>query len=210
MSVYADDNARHVAWLTHAMAGDEQAWHRLVETFGGRLQAYVQRLGVPSAEAEDVVQETFIRMARTTARHAGRSSVATWIFAIGRNVARDHVRRGRSWVPIEMTDEPAAQVAEAPGATVDAQALWDFARRVLPSRQFEALWLHYAEAQPLAGVAQILGLSAVHARVLVHRARRRLTATWPAETPVIQRASGDAPQRSQAARHVRTAKGSRQ
>lgn len=184
MCADTDENARHVEWLTQATAGDERAWRLLVDSLGGRLLAYVRRIGVASAEAEDVVQETFIRVAHTTARHQGRSAVATWILAIARNVARDHLRRARPQVSrqvsLEDTGELIAAPTETPGTAADAQALWDFALQTLPPRQFEALWLYYAGSQPLAGVARILGLNAVHARVLVHRARRRLAATWPA------------------------------
>jgi len=52
--------------------------------------------------------------------------------------------------------------------------LWERARAVLPARQFEILWLRFAEDLSTEETARIVGLTQVHVKVLVHRARQIL------------------------------------
>ncbi|MHB9010298.1 MAG: sigma factor-like helix-turn-helix DNA-binding protein, partial [Limisphaerales bacterium] len=78
-----------------------------------------------------------------------------------------------------MEEEYAAESAEIPGELPGTQAadephqIWTRARRLKP-RQFEALWLRYAEGLDVAGVAAAMGVTRVHAKVLLFRARHEL------------------------------------
>ena len=53
----------------------------------------------------------------------------------------------------------------------DGQNLWRFARERLGENQFQALWLHYVEDMDTAQIAQVLGKTRVHVKVLLFRAR---------------------------------------
>lgn len=154
-----------------AAGGDSAAFGPVVTALAGRLQRFLNRLGVPPADTEDLVQETLIRMYRKASAYDARWPVTTWAFTIARRLAVDRWRRLKPHVSIE----EAAEVA-APAVPPDdgGEDLWALARRILPARQYETLWLLYGEGLDLAGVARVLGLSRVHARVLLHRARRRL------------------------------------
>jgi RNA polymerase sigma-70 factor, ECF subfamily len=68
----------------------------------------VQRLGVPAAEAEDVVHEVFLVVQRRLGEFDGRGAITSWLYAIGRGVAanyrRGHARAARR---IDRVDPPA-------------------------------------------------------------------------------------------------------
>ena len=66
--------------------------------------------------------------------------------------------------------EPAG--AEAPVAGDDN--LWPKLRSILPERSVTALWLRYGEERSLEEIAEILEVSAINARVIIHRAREKL------------------------------------
>src|SRR6185503_1774226 len=69
--------------------------------------------------------------------------------------------------------DPADVVCELDGG----QNLWDVVHRTLPPEARTALWLSYAEGQPAATIAEILGKSEGAVRILLFRARARLAAS---------------------------------
>jgi RNA polymerase sigma-70 factor (ECF subfamily) len=58
--------------------------------------------------------------------------------------------------------------------TERTENLWARARRVLSAREFEILWLRFAEEMSVEETARITGLTKIHVKVLVHRARQRM------------------------------------
>lgn len=89
------DNAQE-PWTDEALAlacstGDPRAVAELFERFHLPVTRFLSRL-VTGADLEDLVQATFLQIARGKARFDGRSAVRTWLFAIATNVMRQHCR----------------------------------------------------------------------------------------------------------------------
>lgn len=61
------------------------------------LRSYLFRLTTNPDEAEDLVQDTYVRAARAIGGFSGRSSLRTWVFTIATNLARDHFRVRQRW-----------------------------------------------------------------------------------------------------------------
>jgi len=72
-------------------------------------------------------------------------------------------------------DPAQAEPAELIGRQEQADSLWALAKRVLPESYFTALWLRYAAEMPVRQVASALGKTVIGTKVLLHRARRRLS-----------------------------------
>jgi RNA polymerase sigma-70 factor (ECF subfamily) len=86
-------------------AGDDRAFRELYRRHTPALYQLVLRmLGGATADAEDVVQETWIRAVRQLAKFRWESSLRTWVSAIGLNLARETLRR-RSRVRTEEFDD---------------------------------------------------------------------------------------------------------
>lgn len=64
----------------------------LYRAHGRHVKAFVSRLVRNPADAEDIVQMTFLEAARCAADFVGRSKPSTWLFGIAHNLARNHVR----------------------------------------------------------------------------------------------------------------------
>lgn len=79
-------------------------------------------------DAEDVVQEAYIKVLSTTAPHEGRSSLKTWVYAIARNTAFDHLR-ARSREPASTGLGIATQEAGQEGTPRDVHAVYVDGRR---------------------------------------------------------------------------------
>jgi RNA polymerase sigma-70 factor (ECF subfamily) len=83
------------AVLRRASDGDEDAFRLLVERHGRRLYRLAYRMTGSAEDAEDVVQDAFVRAHRQMHRFEARAQVATWLHRIAFNCAVDHLRRRR-------------------------------------------------------------------------------------------------------------------
>jgi RNA polymerase sigma-70 factor (ECF subfamily) len=157
--------------------GCRDAFELLVTRHERQIFSYLYQLTRNRHDAEDLVQETFIKAYRSIHRYDASFAFATWLFTIAKRTAYSHFRfAGRvEEHPLE------EQVDRANPATVleekDASdLLWALARR-LKQNQYEALWLRYGEGFSVAEIARIMNTNQIHVKVLLHRARATL-AKW--------------------------------
>ncbi len=87
-----DDEARAVA---QAQAGDEEAFRQLVSSHSHELFRLAYRMTGSRENADDVVQEAFLRAYRSLHRFDARSRFGTWLHRIAVNCAMDHLRRAQ-------------------------------------------------------------------------------------------------------------------
>jgi RNA polymerase sigma-70 factor (ECF subfamily) len=185
-----DERAAAATAAAAARDGDESAFAALVHRFAPRLHRYLAAMGLPGADAEDLVQEAFLRAWRHLGDYDPRWAFSTWLWTIARRLALNHLARRRP-APLEGSEpEAPAGASGEPGAVQD---LWNLARARLPERQCTALWLRYGEERPLEEVAAILSVSPINARVLVHRARQRLAQALGLERSAADTADEEEP-----------------
>ncbi len=162
-----------------AQAGSSAAFDVLAERFGPRLLRYLSQRTRRPHDAEDLRQETLLRAYENLHRYDPGRPFSAWLFTIAARLAVSHLRRRPPGMPLEPAAVPAiaAGPAEVSARRDLSENLWRAAAAALPERQYRALWLRYAEDLPIRGVARALGLTRTHAKVLLHRARKRLMAT---------------------------------
>jgi len=81
------------ALLQAYQRGDAQAFHALVARFERPLWNFVRRFASSPSQAEDLVQETFLRLVRSKDEWRQESKVSTWVFTIARNLCTDEARK---------------------------------------------------------------------------------------------------------------------
>jgi RNA polymerase sigma-70 factor (ECF subfamily) len=173
-----------------AVAGDHAAFETLVERYQQRVYGLARRLTGGEADAEEVLQETFVNAYRRLGGFRGDSAFSTWLYRIATNAAL-MLRRGRARRPTEPLDPYLprfdsrgrhARDAEHARAA-DAESILDRARLArharraldrLPERYRIPFVLRDLEDLPTPEVASVLGLSQALVRQRVHRARLRL------------------------------------
>ena len=150
------------------------------ETARPRLTAIATRLLSSAADAEDAVQETWMRLGRTDTSRI--ENLDAWLTTVVSRVCLDLLRsprrtRERSWQVMPWTDEPVSAVGD-PEAEVEqgdrvATALLLVLDALSPAERI-AFVLHDVFGRPFDEVADALGRSPQAARQLASRARRRL------------------------------------
>lgn len=83
--------------IGRARAGDERAFHDLVERYEPQVAATVVGMLGPGDEAEDVGQETFVRLYRSLERFRGESSLGTYVTRIAINLSLTALKRRKRW-----------------------------------------------------------------------------------------------------------------
>ncbi len=158
-----------------SQAGSLAAFEQLVYRYEHRVHAFVTQLCRNPTDARELTQDTFVKASQSIIQFDSRREFAPWLFTIARHKSVDRLRAAPpvSEVPLpETVDE--ANPGELLAEQEDRQQLWQLARRNLTEFQFQALWFRYAEDMDVAQIAQALGKSRVHVKVLLFRARQIL------------------------------------
>jgi RNA polymerase sigma-70 factor (ECF subfamily) len=156
-------------------AGSLAAFEQLVYRYQGRVHAFVVRFCKNATDARELTQDTFVKAFQKIGQFDSRRNFATWLFTIARRKCIDRHRAAPSvaddTIP-ELLDD--ADPSELTARREEGQNLWRLARERLGENQFQSLWLHYAEDMDVAQIAQVLGKTRVHIKVILFRARQIL------------------------------------
>jgi RNA polymerase sigma-70 factor, ECF subfamily len=166
-----------------ARAGDADALTRLYGAFAPALMAYVERLTGDRAQAEDVVQETFLKVLENRGRYAAEGRFRQWLFTVAANAARSQVRRGHLLVRLDADPGTEAAVGATPSratapdvATADREHLRLIEKTLatLPPGYAPAFHLRLREGFSYREIAAITGEPEGTQRSRVHHALHRL------------------------------------
>jgi len=143
-----------VMLVLRAQQGDREALNTLLERVQERLFRYIARLLNDTAAAEDVLQETLLRIARKIQWLSEPAFFETWAYRIAsREVFRMAKRSGATAATEQLDSELAAPESEPPRMTWDEL---DRLTRELSPQCRSVMALHYGEDRPLKEVAMIL------------------------------------------------------
>jgi len=155
---------------------DRELLADLVERYQHRLVRYLLYLTGRREYAEDVAQETWVRVLQRGSQYNGRQRFDPWLFAIARNLAIDYLRKKRKAIEAaSLPDDPDAMLLlpssgpspfEAAARSEDAMRLAG-RLQILPPLYREALLLRFQEELSLAEIAQVVGapLTTVTSRI---------------------------------------------
>lgn len=173
--------------MSRYAAGDDAAFAAVYDGLASRLFAYLHRLARRSADAEDMLQQTFLRMHDARSRFRHDADVVPWAYAIARRIFLDHARKANRFVP---SGDLEADGHAPPSPTPDAEAVFAaielsaVARAELEAMQpilREAFLLVREEGLSMAQAADVLGISVAATKLRAHRAYERLREVLAAE-----------------------------
>jgi RNA polymerase sigma-70 factor, ECF subfamily len=163
------------------VAGDEAAFRGLYRRHTPRLLQLAHRLlAGDDAEAEDVVQDTWIKAVEKLEAFRWESELSTWLHAIALNVSREALRRRGIRREVEWPED-AEPAAAPPPEHLDPVDL-ERAIAALPAGYRTVLVLHDVEGHTHEAIAEQLGVTPGTTKSQLFRARRAVRALLAPET----------------------------
>ncbi len=169
--------------------GDAAAFSVVYAGLELKLRSFLTRLTGATGPAEDLLQETFMRIHRARGSFAPGGAVVPWAYAIARNAWLDHVRahkaRGKTQLPAgeQGVAHPAAEPATGPEADAEQAViahetaiLVETVLARLPSTQREAFVLLRYEGMSVEDAADVLGSTTSAVKLRAFRAYEALRA----------------------------------
>ena len=163
-----------------AQDGDGEALEMLVRRWQVPLLRFLYHRVNNRADAEDLFQETMLRVCRGLASYSPARPFRPWVFTIAWRLAANH-RRDRRASGLRLADQPAVRQADeslAPDRLAEAsdqrESLWALAAASLPQPQVTMLWLFYVESLSAREIAQVTGRSWIAVKTGLSRARTKL------------------------------------
>src|SRR6516165_8624192 len=200
-------NADQRLLLAAAQAGDERAFHQLVEPYRHALEVHCYRMLGSVQDAEDLAQETLLRAWRALERFEPRAQFQTWLYRIATNACLDELeRRPRRPKPVDPFPERPSDATASP--TYDPAARYAIregmelallrAIQELPGRQRAVLIFRDVLGWSAPEVADVLASNVAS----VNSAPQRARATIDPNLPKMTRTAPDPNERELLNRYV--------
>jgi len=185
VSAAAENDASDEALMTRLRGGDDNALAPLMARWEVPMKRYLARIVQNAHEAEELAQETFVRLYQTRERFREGARFSPWLYAIAANLARNRLRwwRRRPVVSLEAWTEFGGETADESSAGRAASGALEQRERAeavrgavaaLPVELREALVLCEYEGLAQAEAAEALGVTPKAVEMRLYRARAGL------------------------------------
>lgn len=169
------------------VAGDARAFEQLFARLAPRVHAFFLRSFRDSAVADDLLQETFMKVHRARERYDQALRVAPWVFTVAARVRLDELRK-RLRLPEDADEEALARADEQaprePPPDTDLQDAVRAALEKLPESQRTVIHLHRYEGMTFPEIARVLGTTSGAVKLRAFRGyetlRKELQGVLPA------------------------------
>ena len=175
MAIQTDDNSLH-QMLTDP-SRREVGFRMLMKSYGQALYWHIRRIVVGHDDAEDVLQETCIKVLNSIRSYRGDGSLATWLYRIATNEALQHLRRQtRIFQHIDSLSDSLTEKlqAETPLDGSELELLFQKALLSLPTQQRIAFNLRYYDELSYEEIAVITGKTVQSLKTNYHYATQKI------------------------------------
>ncbi|MCI9337820.1 MAG: RNA polymerase sigma factor [Lachnospiraceae bacterium] len=147
--------------------GDDEGIVEIIRDYKDGLTLYLNGFARDICVAEELMEETFVKLATRKPKFKGRSSFRTWLYAIGRNVAMDYLRHSA-----RLFLRPAEELEQLAGEEESLEKSYlRTERRVLLYRALDRLKADYRQVLYLV---YLEGFDNAEAAAVMHRSRRQI------------------------------------
>ncbi len=187
MTSFGEDDAADQQAIRNTLAGDNEAFRRVVERHSASIFNLAYRMTGSSADAEELTQESFLQAFTRLRDFRLGARFHPWIYTIALNLCRSHLRRrslARWLLPARPSEpegglpppEPAAATPDPEQELLarEADERLRLAIEALPPRYREVFVLRQAQGLSYEQIAGLLGLPLGTVEARLFRARRRL------------------------------------
>ena len=169
----AEDNGK--AGYDRYLSGDDSGMGEIISEYKDGLILFLNNYTHNIMTAEELCEDTFVKLAVNKPKFKGNSSFKTFLYAIGRNVALDYLKKHKNTVPIEELAELEDKSSLERDYIKEEQklALRNALKQLKPEYE-KILWLTYFEELSNKEAAAVMGKTTHAVQTLVYRARNAL------------------------------------
>jgi RNA polymerase sigma-70 factor (ECF subfamily) len=166
--------------VTRILSGEVDLYHLLVRRYNRRLYHVAWSILQNEQEAEDVIQEAYVRAYEHLSEFAGRSQFSTWLTKIAIHEAFSRIKRLSKEEKIDLASAllgksfSTSHSTEQRLLTAEARSALEYAINALPEAQRTAFVMHFIDEVTIADIAECLDVSKDVVKMRILRARRML------------------------------------
>ncbi|WP_256761610.1 RNA polymerase sigma factor SigW [Cohnella sp. WQ 127256] len=166
-----------------ALKGDQRAFAEIVDMYKDKLYHLAYRMTGNRQEAEDVVQETFLRVYKNLDRYDENQKFSTWIYRIATNLCIDRLRKRKAVYSLDAESSEHEgldgyamlpsddRTPESELLLSETQKLIRGAIATLPVKYKSVMILRYLQDMSLQEISDVLGMPVTTVKTRVHRGR---------------------------------------
>jgi RNA polymerase sigma-70 factor (ECF subfamily) len=175
-----EDPSRVAEWVRQLKEGDDSWLGQLMDHFGPQLMHYLMSILGRREQAEDVFQDTWVRVMEKIGNFREKSDFAPWLFRIARNRAYDQLRQRKVfWFSIDSGENDETLPLEIPvmerfSHDLDDKEIVEKLMKLLEPDHREILWLRFFRDMSYEEIAQFCELPMGTAKSRLFRAMDRI------------------------------------
>ena len=165
-------------------AGESKVFEEIYRRFGDRMKSVAWNHLGNVADAEDAVQETFLKVHRAASTYTGEASISTWLFRILVNTCFDALRKRKRRID-EAPIEDEVETVERTAPNVDDAKRITLRKLLdeLPERNRTVFSLFEIEGLSHAEIGEILGISEGNSKWILFSTKKELQEKWKKTKP---------------------------
>ena len=165
-------------YIQRVKGGDIRAFSAIVSNYQKMVFTIVLKIVNNRNDAEDIVQEVFVKVFKSLEQFKEESEFSTWLYRIAYNTTLSELRKRKiSFVPIDENLDAAHELL-----TDDDEIDWNEAKlkylnealKKLPPDEIFLVTLYYYDEQSVDAISRISNLSIANVKVKLHRIRKKL------------------------------------
>jgi len=166
--------------IQSVLEGDRDLYALLVDAYKGPIFTLAYRMTGSYEDADDLAQETFIRAFENLGRFDQKRTFFTWLYTIGLNLVRNHVKRGKRISVLKDREDrhsPLRDTLSSPEHSMVSDQMMghlDICLHRLSENLKEAIVMRFYQELSFEDIAQISGLSLSAAKMRVYRGLEKL------------------------------------
>ena len=176
------DNVDDQHYIRMVREGDTNAFAVLVDRYKDMVFTLSLKMLKDREEAEEVAQDTFLKIYKSLSKFNGESKFSTWIYKVAFNTCLDRLKKNKRSQPFAGLDEftereeiSLINVLDSIEERERKQMIQDCLNG-LPGEDSFLLTLYYFEEQSLEEIAKIIGINPNNVKIKLYRSRKKLAA----------------------------------
>ena len=167
--------------INQILEGDTNAFSVLVDNYKDLVFTLAMRMVKNREEAEEVSQDTFIKVYKSLNKFKGNSKFSTWIYRVAYNTCLDRLKKIKREYNVVAIDEFTEHQVKTLDNALDQMEAQEHKQKIqeclqlLPSDDSFLLTLYYFEDQSLEEISKVVGITANNVKVKLFRSRKKLT-----------------------------------